>query len=328
MASTSDMLRASRAPASGEDREVRHKQEISREALTWANVRRSWQAYALLLPIFALLIVFVYYPPILGLIRAFYDWRPLKDPVFVGLANFRQYLAFPESGREITNVIRFFYWGLLTGVVAPFIMAELIFSVRSMTSKELYRWMVVIPMLVPATVFTLMWRHIYDPGLGPINSLLDSIGLHALSRNWLGDPATALVSIVFVGFPWVATAATLIYMGGLAQISESVFDACLLDGCVGVRRVLTIDLPLVLGQVRMLTILAGINALTSFNAVLILTNGGPGYSTSVPGLRMYERAFSTSQFGYASAIGLILFVMAMLLTLIVNKTIRPLNEVD
>jgi ABC-type sugar transport system permease subunit len=126
-----------------------------------------------------------------------------------------------------------------------------------------------------------------------------------------------------VGFPWVATVGTLVYLGGLAQISESVFDSCLMDGCTGWRRMFYIDLPLVMGQVRMLTILAVIGALTSFNSVLVLTRGGPGYATSVPGLRMYERAFITGQFGYASAIGLLLFVLAITFTILITRFVRP-----
>ncbi len=81
-----------------------------------------------------------------------------------------------------------------------------------------------------------------------------------------------------------------------------------------------------LGQVRLLMILAGINALTAFNSVLILTRGGPGYSTSVPGFRMYERAFISGEFGYGSAIGLMLFALAMVLTFTINKAIRPVIE--
>jgi raffinose/stachyose/melibiose transport system permease protein len=190
----------------------------------------------------------------------------------------------------------------------------------------LYRFLVVIPMLVPGVVFTLLWRHLYDPALGPINKLLEAFGLSFLERNWLGDPATALYAIIFVGFPWVATTNTLIYLGGLAQISESVFDACLLDGCTGITRILRVDIPLVLGQVRLLAILAAINALTSFNSVLILTRGGPGYATYVPGYRMYEQAFISGQFGYGSAIGLMLFGLAMLLTFIINKAIQPVTD--
>lgn len=302
------------------------KGKAGRFRSTLREMRKSWQAYALLSPIFLLLLVFVYYPPVLGLIRAFYDWAPLRPAQFVGLENFRMYFSAPESGREITNVLKLTCIGLVTGVVAPFVMAELIFAIRGAVSKEMYRLAIVIPMLVPAVVYTLLWQHIFDPNLGPINNLLGAVGLGALERDWLGDPATALYAIMAVGFPWVAGIGTLVFLGGLAQISESVFDACLLDGCTGLRRLWVVDLPLVLGQVRFLTILAVIGALTTFERVMILTRGGPGYATSVPGLRMYERAFITGEFGYASAIGLLLFVFAMALMFVINRALRPFSE--
>ncbi|MCC6801402.1 MAG: sugar ABC transporter permease [Anaerolineae bacterium] len=287
-----------------------------------AGMRRSWQAYALLSPIFLLLIVFVYYPPLLGLFRSFFDWRLGQEPVFVGLQNFQTYASLPESGRELKNVGILLVFSLLTQVVMPFVMSELIFAVRSKALKELYRLMIVIPTLVPGVVYVLLWRHIYDPNLGPLNALLEALGLSSFTHNWLGDPNTALLAIIGVGFPWVAGVGTLIFLGGLANISDSVLDACLLDGCQGLKRVRLIDLPLVLPQIRLLTILASIAALTSFEGVLVMTRGGPGYATSVPGLRMFERAFTTGQFGLASSIGLILFVLALIFTFVVNRLTR------
>ena len=289
-------------------------------------MRRSWQAYALLAPIFILLIVFVYYPPLLGLYRAFFTWNPTEESVYIGLDNFRTYFADPEFGRGVRNVAFLLVFSVFSNVVIPFVMAELIFSVRSKVAKEFYRFLIVIPLVVPTVVTILLWRYIYDPNIGPINPLLDRIGLDWLAHNWLGEPGTALPAIMGMGFPWVAGVGTLIYLGGLAQISPSVFDASLLDGSTGARRALQIDLPLVIGQVRLLLILAIVGALTSFETVLLLTQGGPGYATMVPGLTMFERAFTTGLFGLASAIGLMLFVFTIGLTLVVNWALRPFQE--
>ncbi|NLE46428.1 MAG: sugar ABC transporter permease, partial [Chloroflexi bacterium] len=205
-----------------------------REAVNWLNIRRSWQAYLLLLPVFALLLLFNYYPPVLGLVRAFYDWAPLKKPVFVGLQNFADYLFYyPESAREFTNIAKFLVYSMFAHVGMPFVMAELIYSVRKPAIKEFYRFLVVLPMLVPQLVALLLWRHMYDPAFGPINALLEVVGMGTLTRNWLGDPKTALYAVMMVNFPWVATVGTLICLGGLSQISDSIVDACLLDGCTG-----------------------------------------------------------------------------------------------
>ncbi len=326
--SFSDIPAQSYAPgeAEGKTFTVRRAGD-SREVVTWANIRRAWQAYALLAPIMVLLLIFSYYPPFLGLWRAFYEWMPTRDAVFVGLENFRNYLLhYPEAGREFANVARFLVYALFAHVGMPFLMAELIFAIRSVNTKEFYRFLVVLPMLVPQIVAILLWSHIYDPALGPLNAFLRAVGLEVLALDWLGHPRTALYAIMAVNFPWVASIGTLIFLGGLSQISTSVFDACLLDGCTRWRRIVQIDLPLVSGQVRLLVILAMLGATQSFQNILVLTRGGPGYVTSVPGMTMYTRAFSTGQFGYASAIGLLLFGLGLALILVINRTIRPPAE--
>jgi len=292
----------------------------------WRAIRDSWQAYALLLPVFSLLIVFNYYPPVLGLLRAFYRWRPGVPADFVGLQNFRTYLIAPETSREFMNMFKLMLFHLFAGVAVPFVMAELIYNIRSEAAKETYRLLVIIPLLAPGIVVTLLWKNIYDPRLGPINTLIRSLGLTGLDHNWLGEPQIALYAVMFLGFPWVSGVGTLIYLSGLAQISESVFDACSLDGCTGVRRMFQIDLPLVLGQVRLQTILSIIAGITSFQNILVLTGGGPGFSTYVPGLQMFYKAFRTQQFGYAAAIGLLLFALCMAATVIVNSSIRAHTE--
>lgn len=302
------------------------KSRAAKKITLWTRIRRSWQAYALLAPIFIVMLIFVYYPPVLGLVRAFFNWAPNKEPIFVGFQNFIAYLTYNESGRELTNMTKLLSFNLISGVLAPFIMAELIFSIRSNAAKEVYRLAMVIPILVPGVVFLLLWKHIYDANLGPINGLLNLVGLNALTRDWLGDPATALYAVMGVGFPWISGISTLIVLGGLAQMPDSVFDAALLDGCTGVQRWVRIDLPLILSQVRLLVILAVINGITSIQNILILTRGGPGYATSVPALRMFLRAFTTNEYGVGSAIGVLLFVIAMGITLLINRFLRPYNE--
>ncbi len=289
---------------------------------TLAEMRRSWRAYLLLLPIFILLIIFMYYPPILGLIGSFSQWAPGRPSVYVGLDNFKNYLAYPETPHEITNMFLLAILSWVTGVVAPFLMAELVFTVRSNWVKAFYRFLIAIPIITPGIVVTLLWEHIYDPNLGLLNGVLGAVGLGALQHNWLGDPSTALLAIIGLGFPWVASIGTLIYLGGLAQIPDSIYDACLLDGCSAWRRVLQIDLPLVLGQVRLLTILSVVGGITVFDNILVLTDGGPGFATMVPGLSMYNHAFAAQEFGYASAIGLMLFAVAVCLTFLINRFIR------
>ena len=100
-------------------------------------------------------------------------------------------------------------------------------------------------------------------------------------------------------------------------------DAGKVDGLNAVRRVFAIDIPLLMPQFRIVVILSGINAVQNFVPILLLTNGGPGTATLVPGLDMYQSAFQNDQYGYGMAIGTLLFVAMLIFTLIVMRALRP-----
>jgi len=95
-----------------------------------------------------------------------------------------------------------------------------------------------------------------------------------------------------------------------------------MDGAVGLRRIVSIELPLIRGQVRLLVILTFITVVEGFESILILTNGGPGTATMVPGLRLYQAAINDFELGYATAIGLVLFFVLFALTLINMRVLR------
>jgi raffinose/stachyose/melibiose transport system permease protein len=129
-----------------------------------------------------------------------------------------------------------------------------------------------------------------------------------------------------VGFPWIAGINFLIYLAGLQGIPTEVMDAAAVDGATGFRRFWLIDLRLIMGQIKLLVILSVVFSLQSFVLILIMTNGGPGYASMVPGLLMYKAAFQDGRFGYACAIGTVLFVVIFALTYINMRYIR--SETD
>ena len=166
----------------------------------------------------------------------------------------------------------------------------------------------------------------YDPALGPINEGLRALGLEGFAMNWLGEPRIALYAILFVGFPWVSTIGTLIFLGGLLQISESLFESARLEGADGFKIFRSIEVPLLRGQFRLQLILTAVYAVTQFNHILVMTDGGPSFSTMVPGLSLYKRAFEYNEFGLASAIGVAMFVVAVTLTILINVTTRTKED--
>lgn len=285
--------------------------------------RQTAIAYTLLFPSFFLLATFNYFPALSGLYHAFTDWESGRAAVFNGLDNFRLLLHDRAFSTGIGNMLILLAAGLFKAIVVPFVAAELILFLMSKRLQWLFRTLFLLPMVVPGMVTVLIWRFVYDPNTGLLNQALTAVGLENLTRNWLGEPSTALGSIIAMGFPWIGGFGLLIYLAGLMQIPDSVLEAYSLESRNVLRRVWHIDIPLVRGQMRMLAILTFIGSVQDFQTILMLTRGGPGASTYVPALRMYYQAFNYSNFGYGAAIGLLLFCLILIITVINMKVLKP-----
>jgi ABC-type sugar transport system permease subunit len=203
---------------------------------------------------------------------------------------------------------------LLKALIAPLIVAEMLFHLRSRRMQYALRTLFLVPMVVPGMVGVLLWGFIYDPNVGLLNHALDSAGLHNLTRAWLGDWRTALPALKGIGFPWVGGLGLLLYLAGLMGIPQDLYDACAVDGASIWRRIRSIDLPLLRGQMKLLAALTIIGTLQDFGSILVLTGGGPGLATHVPALHMYYQAFRFGHYGYASAIGFALFLVILAFT--------------
>ncbi|MCC5843049.1 MAG: sugar ABC transporter permease [Verrucomicrobia bacterium] len=141
---------------------------------------------------------------------------------------------------------------------------------------------------------------------------------------WLGNRDLVIPALLFWGFPWVGTMGVLIYLAGLQQIPTDVYEAAEIDGIGPIGMLFRIELPLILTQVRINLIFMTIATLTSYEMFLILLgpSGGPGNRGMVPGLYMFSKAFIDGQFGYACALGMVLFVIILGLTVIYNKYVK------
>jgi ABC-type sugar transport system permease subunit len=282
-----------------------------REKRTLAHdVWKSRVSYLFLLPTITLLLVFNYYPAISGIIHAFTIWTPGIETKWVGLDQFRELSHNRYFWTGIGNLLILIGTGFLK-LLIPLIIAEMVFHLRNSKVQYAFRTLFVLQIIVPGVVGILLWVNVYDPNIGLANQVLRSIGLGNYTRFWLGDSSTAIWSIVFMGFPWVSAFALLIFYGGLISIPGELFDAAALDGASTLRRIINVDLPLLLGQIRLLLILTFIAMVQEFSAVFLTTGGGPGSSTYVPSLELYYQAVRFNNFGMASAIGAVLFLVIL-----------------
>jgi raffinose/stachyose/melibiose transport system permease protein len=205
----------------------------------------------------------------------------------------------------------------------PTIIASVIlFRIRNLKAQYLYRVLFCIPMVVPWMVILLMWQFMYNPQYGMFNRTLEMVGLEQLKQTWLGNPDLVKWCLVFMGFPFVATNAALIYIGGLKSVSDSVWEAGALDGVGPLEKFFYLEMPLIISQFKLNLIGTISAAITGFGTQLILTKGGPGFASMVPGLYMYFSAFKSQKYGYASALGLVLFLLSLAVTLLAMRYLK------
>ncbi|MDR2376855.1 MAG: ABC transporter permease subunit [Treponema sp.] len=280
-------------------------------------------AYILLIPTFALLIIFNYSSVFIALTRAFTNWSRDRNTWgtmrFVGLDNFRLMISEGYFLTGIKNMFIIMAVGVLKTMTVPLFTAWLIFSMKFNRQKTIFRLLFVLPMVVPGVVGALMWKQIYDPTIGLLNQLLGRIGLENFQQVWLGDERWALGAILFVGFPFVGVLPFLVFYGGLMDIDAGILESARIDGANRVKIFFRIQLPILMSQVKVLLILTFISSVQDFSGIYLLTSGGPGTSTYVPGLELYFNTTQFGRFGYACALGLILFVFTMIGTLLNMK---------
>lgn len=220
--------------------------------------------------------------------------------------------------------------------------AVCIHRLRSDRWQYCYRVLFVVPMIIPQMVGLLIWKFFYDPNVGALNQFLVTTRLHHVlawfdrwvlhlgvfnepfKPAWLGDPTLIIPALVFWGFPWVGVVGVLIYLAGLQNISNDVYEAAELDGISWWGKFWLIEFPLIMTQVRLNLILMIIGTFQAygFQYILLGAEGGPQNKGLTPGLYMFYQAFQEQNYGYACAIGLILFFIILVLTIINQRYVR------
>ena len=293
-----------------------------------ARCVQSLGLYALLAPTFILLAVFSLVPFAVAFITSFYDYEVGGDSRFIGLANYAEYFrdyTFVESFRNMLFLTAF---SVVMVIVVPLTVAKLIFSLSSPRASYVYRILFLLPIVVPNVAVYLIWQGLMYSEVGMVNRTLHGIGQGHLARGWFSDPDTVIWAIACIGFPFAGGINILIYYAGLTSIPDSVHEAAELDGATGLKKFLLIDVPLVMSQIKLLVMLTVIAGFQAFEGVYILTNGGPGFKSTVPGLWMYLNAFRFQRMGYACAIGVILFLLILTLTILNMRYFRSAEHLQ
>jgi raffinose/stachyose/melibiose transport system permease protein len=289
------------------------------------SIKKHKTCYLLILPTFFMVLMFRYYPAFSGMYHSFFEWDGALLKEWVGFGNYTEAVQDAKLLQSFLVVLIFIVANIIK-LIPSIIAALLIFHLKNERFQYLYRVLFVVPMIIPRIVYMLLWKFFYEPNLGLLNQVLMAFGIIDANAPpmWLADPNLVIPSIIFMGFPWVGVVSVLIFLAGLQAIPTSVYEAAKLDGCGPVKRCITIEIPLIMSQVRLSLVLMIIATIKGFENILIMCNefGGPNGAANVPGLYMFRMAFMEGRVGYACALGMLLFGIIIVLTILNDKYVR------
>jgi raffinose/stachyose/melibiose transport system permease protein len=276
--------------------------------------------YLYVLPAFLVFAIFVIAPMADGAWISLFEWDGVTVGHWVGLANYRDAVHDPAvRSAFLHSLVLVLFYAALPITLGLVLTAALSHSrVRGITAV---RTVIFLPQVLAAVVIGVSWKWLYDPQ-GPINSALSGIGLGALRHSWLGDFSTALPAVGVIG-TWVTTGLCLVlFMAGMQRIPLSRYEAARVDGAGPVREFFAVTLPGLRNELAVALSLTVITALRAFDIIFVTTKGGPGSQTSVPSLLIYQRAFVTGQVGSAAAIGAIMGVIILGLSVLITRVVE------
>ena len=269
------------------------------------RVRENITAYGLLCAALLVFAGFSWYPIVRGVLLSFQQVNFVTAPTWVGLENFQKLFADPQFWEAWANTLLFTGLALVFGFAVPFAVAVLLNELRH--GKAYFRLVVYLPVMLPPVVVALLWKWFYDPGPGLFNTALHAVGLPGLS--WLDSPTTAMLSLVLVSTWANMGSATLIYLAALQTISGDMYEAAELDGAGLWKRLWHVTIPQTRFALLVMLLLQIVATMQVFTEPYIMTGGGPGDSTVTVLLLLYKYAFYYNDFGTASALSLLLFVV-------------------
>ena len=264
------------------------------------------------LPAIGLLVAFHFVPVGFGSYYAFTNWNGISHARWIGLQNFREIFHDPGARGALWHTLELTIC-FVVAVNALGLTLALGLN-RTVKTRHFLRTLFFAPVVLSSLATAYIWGWIFDYP-GALNRFLDAVGLDSLKRAWLGNPSTALWTILVVMiWQWVGLALVL-YLAGLQAIPDDVYEATLVDGASGFFRFRKVVLPLLAPALTISVTLSVIHGLRVFDAVVALTHGGPNGATETLATQVYGDTFVLGRFGYGAALALMLSALVAFIAL-------------
>jgi raffinose/stachyose/melibiose transport system permease protein len=265
----------------------------------------------------AVYLVFYFIPALQSFYLGFFEYDGYSpEKVFIGLENYR-HLIFEDKlfTRAITNNVYWTVGSLLLPLSLGLILAT-VFNAKGLLGRGIFRTAIFLPYVLSVIVVALLWGEIYNPQNGIINKFIELVTGSESHIAFLGDPKTALVSVL-IAATWSAVGFYMvIFYAGLQTIPDELYEVAEIEGANPIQSFFYITIPMLKEVLTVMVVITIIGSFKVFDIIYTMTHGGPIYATEVTATRMIAEAFTYSRFGYAAAYSCLMFFIIAILSFI------------
>jgi len=272
------------------------------------------------LPAATLFAVFYFVPFIANLRYSLTRWDRISEPQFVGFKNFINLLTNDDLFLKVLgNNLRFTFLVVLFQTTLSLAFAILL--VRNSRTNIALRTLYFFPTILSSVSVGMVWLYIYDPNYGALNLFLNKVGLQSFALNWLGSESSALYAIAFTQVWFHTGQMMVIYIAGLQQIPQELYEAAEMDGATRWQQFKDVTWPMSIPTTIVVMAYTTIQSFRAFDLIFSMTQGGPNSATSIFAVMIYQTVFSELRIGYAAAQSIFFVLVLVLITFLQRRTL-------
>ena len=286
---------------------------------SWASIRNDLVAYAFMAPYLVLFFLFLLLPAIVGVYASFTKWGIIGEPKWVGLRNYDKLINSEIFLESLQNTLYFVILAAIPLIVLGFLLALLVH--QKLRFRNIARAIVFLPHVVSVAAVGIIFQWILERSSGLLNYYLGVLGVNP-PINWLGEPESAMPAIAITTIWWTVNGNMIIYLAGLQDIPEELYESARIDGANGWQLTRHITIPMLLPISAFVIPLTVIACWRVFGQVFVMTRGGPQGATFTVAQFIYETAFVRFNMGLASAAGVILMLITLGFTIVQLRAMK------